>query len=138
MATNKAYKRVNILEEENLKKKIKSFKSSNKNFHRINLHKSQSDIIQVMVMMYKKNFEYTFHYSINKSETFSVIYGKFAIYFKNKKKIILDKNNNFLYKLNSNLFHKIVPITKIAVAIEILEGPYKKGMVKTCVSKKYK
>ena len=133
MAKSTSYKKINFLENSILKKKIKVFMKSDKLFHRIILHEHEKKLIQIMIMMYKKKFSYPFHYTKNKSESFTVIRGKFKILFKEKnkiKKIILDTKNKFIYKLNSNVFHKIIPISNIAIALEILEGPYKKNSVK--------
>ena len=83
--------------------------------------------------MYRKSFNFPFHYSINKSESFSVIYGKFKILFKEKgkiRKIILDKKNKIIFKLNANVFHKIIPLSDVSVALEILDGPFKRNSVR--------
>ena len=133
MAASTSYKKINILENSNLKNKIKIFKKSGKKFDRIVLHENEEDLIQIMVMMYRKSFNFPFHYSINKSESFSVIYGKFKILFKEKgkiRKIILDKKNKIIFKLNANVFHKIIPLSDVSVALEILDGPFKRNSVR--------
>ena len=133
MAASTSYKKINILENSNLRDKIKIFKKSGKKFDRIVLHENEEDLIQIMVMMYRKSFNFPFHYSINKSESFSVIYGKFKILFKEKgkiRKIILDKKNKIIFKLNANVFHKIIPLSDVSVALEILDGPFKRNAVR--------
>ena len=133
MAASTSYKKINILEISNLRDKIKIFKKSGKKFDRIVLHENEEDLIQIMVMMYRKSFNFPFHYSINKSESFSVIYGKFKILFKEKgkiRKIILDKKNKIIFKLNANVFHKIIPLSDVSVALEILDGPFKRNSVR--------
>jgi cupin fold WbuC family metalloprotein len=133
MAASTSYKKINILENSNLRDKIKIFKKSGKKFDRIVLHENEEDLIQIMVMMYRKSFNFPFHYSINKSESFSVIYGKFKILFKEKgkiRKIILDKKNKIIFKLNANVFHKIIPLSDVSVALEILDGPFKRNSVR--------
>lgn len=138
MAKNLLYKKINFLEYNSLKKKIQLFKKSSKNFQRFVLHNSSKDLIQIMIMMYKKNFDYPFHYTKNSTESFSVIYGKFSIFFKINGKIkrySLNQKSNFVYKINSNILHKIKPESNIAVALEILNGPYKKGMLISDVKK---
>ena len=134
MAKIENTKSVNFYNKKFLDKHLKKFISSEDNFRRINIHKSDSDIVHIMLMFYKKKFEYPPHYSINKTESFSVIKGKFKIIFydknkKNKRTIILEKKN-IIYKLNKNIFHKIIPLSNCSVALEVLDGPYIKNSVK--------
>ena len=134
MAKVEDTKSVNFYNKNFLNKHLKKFILSKDNFYRINFHKSNKDVLQVMLMFYKKNFIYPPHYSINKTESFSVIKGKFKIIFykknkKIKKSIILEKKN-LIYKLNKNMFHKIIPLSNYSIALEVLDGPYKKNSVK--------
>tara|TARA_B100000780_G_C21023605_1_gene410304 strand:- start:412 stop:828 length:417 start_codon:yes stop_codon:yes gene_type:complete len=134
MAKIENTKSVNFYNKKFLDKHLKKFISSKDNFHRINIHKSDSDIVHIMLMFYKKKFEYPPHYSINKTESFSVIKGKFKIIFydknkKTKRTIILEKKN-IIYKLNKNIFHKIIPLSNCSIALEVLDGPYIKNSVK--------
>jgi cupin fold WbuC family metalloprotein len=134
MAKIENTKSVNFYNKKFLDKHLKKFISSEDNFRRINIHKSDSDIVHIMLMFYKKKFEYPPHYSINKTESFSVIKGKFKIIFydknkKTKRTIILEKKN-IIYKLNKNIFHKIIPLSNCSVALEVLDGPYIKNSVK--------
>lgn len=134
MAKIEDTKSVNFYNKDFLNKHLKKFISSKDNFYRINFHKSNKDMLQVMLMFYKKKFTYPSHYSINKTESFSVIKGKFKIIFydnnkKIKKSIILGKKN-LIYKLNKNIFHKIIPLSNYSIALEVLDGPYKKNSVK--------
>ena len=134
MAKIKNNKSVNFYSKKFLYKHLKKFISSKENFHRINIHKSENDIVHIMLMFYKKKFEYPPHYSRNKTESFSVIKGKFKIIFydkgkKIKKTIILEKKN-LIYKLNKNIFHKIIPLSNYSIALEVLDGPYIKNSVK--------
>jgi len=134
MAKNSNGKFIKFYSKKFLDKSIKKFLKSKKLFKRINIHENNKDRMHIMLMFYKKKFSYPAHYSINKSESFSAIKGKFKIIFYNKNKktksIILNKNENYTYKLNKNIFHKIIPLTKCCVALEILDGPYKKNSVK--------
>jgi len=134
MAKIENTKSVNFYNKKFLDKHLKKFISSEDNFRRINIHKSDSDIVHIMLMFYKKKFEYPPHYSINKTESFSVIKGKFKIIFydknkKTKRTIILEKKN-IIYKLNKNIFHKIIPLSNFSIALEVLDGPYIKNSVK--------
>jgi cupin fold WbuC family metalloprotein len=134
MAKIENTKSVNFYNKKFLDKHLKKFILSEDNFRRINIHKSDSDIVHIMLMFYKKKFEYPPHYSINKTESFSVIKGKFKIIFydknkKTKKTIILEKKN-IIYKLNKNIFHKIIPLSNCSIALEVLDGPYIKNSVK--------
>ena len=79
MAKIENTKSVNFYNKKFLDKHLKKFILSEDNFRRINIHKSDSDIVHIMLMFYKKKFEYPPHYSINKTESFSVIKGKFKI-----------------------------------------------------------
>ena len=127
--------KINIINADYINLQIKKFLKKKKNFFRINLHKSEKEKIQFMLMFYKKGFFYPPHYSNNVTESFAPIKGRFKVIFFNnsgniKKKILLSANKNISYKINSRIFHMIVPITKIALAIEAIDGPYKKNSVK--------
>jgi len=135
MAKTKNIKGVNFLNKIFLNKQLKKFVASKDNFQRINVHNSDNDRMHIMIMFYKKKFYYPPHFSINKTESFSVIKGKFKILFydKNKninKEIILEKDNIIGYKLNKNIFHKIIPLSNYCVALEVLDGPYINNSVK--------
>jgi cupin fold WbuC family metalloprotein len=135
MAKIKSIKGVNFFNKKFLDERLKKFIASKDIFQRINIHNSSNDLMHIMIMFYKKNFDYPPHFSINKTESFSVIKGKFKIFFydKNKnikKKFILEKDNILGYKLNKNIFHKIVPLSNYCVALEVLDGPYINNSVK--------
>ena len=87
MAKNKNGKFINFYNKKFLDNSIKKFLKSKKLFHRINIHKHNEDKMHIMLMFYKKEFYYPAHYSINKSDSFTAIKGKFKIIFYNKKKI---------------------------------------------------
>jgi len=134
MAKIKNIESVNFYSKKFLEKHFKKFISSKNSFQRLNIHNANNDMIHIMLMFYKRKFEYPPHYSINKTESFSVLRGKFKIVFYNKNKkakktIILDKNN-LIYKLNKNIFHKIIPLSNYSIALEVLDGPYIKNSVK--------
>ena len=135
MAKTKNIKNLNFLNKAFLEKELKKFITSKNSFQRINLHNSDSDLMHIMIMFYKKKFNYPPHFSINKTESFSVIKGKFKIIFydKNKKpkqKIFLKKNNTLTYKLNKNIYHKIIPLSNYCIGLEVLDGPYIKNSVR--------
>lgn len=135
MAKIKNYKNINFFNKEFLKRSLKKFLKSKNLFERINIHNSEKDSVHIMLMFYKKKFQYPPHYSINKTESFTVLKGKFKIIFygKNKKPnktIILDKNNVLTYKLNKNIYHQIIPLNNHCIALEVLDGPYIKNSVK--------
>ena len=67
MAKVEDTKSVNFYNKNFLNKHLKKFISSKDNFYRINFHKSNKDVLQIMLMFYKKNFIYPPHYSINKT-----------------------------------------------------------------------
>ncbi len=122
-----------LISKKSLNKEIEIFKKNKDLFKRVNFHKHSNCKMHVMLMMYKKNFDYPFHFSVDKPETFILIRGKFLIRVKEKKGIkeyLLDNKNLFSYKINRNIFHKIIPLSTISVALEVLEGPYKKNSVK--------
>ena len=134
MAGSRIQKEVKLFKNNNIKKFELKFKKSIKNFDRFLFHEKNNDNIHIMLMFYKKNFNYPPHYSKNKSESFTVIKGKFRIEFYSRKgklikKILLDNKNYFSYKLNKNIYHKIIPISKICIALEILDGPFIKNSV---------
>ena len=55
MAKIKNNKSVDFYSKKFLYKHLKKFISSKENFHRINIHKSENDIVHIMLMFYKKN-----------------------------------------------------------------------------------
>lgn len=132
MATGETNKKL-LTKKINFSKLIKEFKSSKENFRRVSLHSHNNSKMHIMIMFYKKYFSYPYHYSINKSETFIHIYGSFVIKTKENNKIKtykLDGKNIFSYKIQKNIFHKIIPNSNVAVALEVLDGPYRKNSVK--------
>ena len=57
MAKIKNTKSVNFYSKAFLEKNLKKFISSKENFYRINIHKSDNDIVHIMLMFYKRKFE---------------------------------------------------------------------------------
>ena len=108
---------------------IKNFSNFNKIDSRICLHKNSKDKIQFMVnALYKTTKKYYYNYHKSTDEYYFIISGKLQIiYFdklNKKRKIVLSKNSNELFKMNKKIIHVTIPLTKVCVYLEIRQGPF--------------
>lgn len=101
---------------------------------RINMHKSQEDLAQEMIICMHRDTIIKTHCHIEKSESFHVIDGCMAIVlFKDNSMEILDtillgsKDYKLpvYYRLNCSLYHLVIPISEYVFFHETTVGPYR-------------
>lgn len=98
------------------------------------LHKSEKDLIQESIIA-TKGFRYfrTHKHPKNKCETYHIIKGEIIICLINEngkvisRKKISSKKTSKIFHVDSNIFHLIVPLSKITIWHEISLGPYLKS-----------
>ena len=104
------------------KKKIfqlfKKLKSSN----RIILHKKNSPQ-QEMIIAQKKNYFYPVKKNTQSDQTFTIFYGKLLILIFNEKgklikKVILSQNENIICRVEKNVYHCDIALSKFSVHFE--------------------
>lgn len=114
-----------------IKKKIEM---KNVGMVRYCLHKSEKDLIQESIIA-TKGFRYfrTHKHPKNKCETYHIMEGKIIICLIDdsrkilKRKIISSKTDTKIFHIDPNIFHLIVPISKIAIWHEVSVGPFEKN-----------
>lgn len=105
-----------------------SKKLNNSNL-RICMHKNKKDKLHNMIVLINKKDKHLFHKHQKKEEIYQILEGKIQIEIIKKsikKKIILDKKKNFVFRMKKNTFHRISPISKIAIFHEVRLGPLSK------------
>ena len=112
-----------------LKKKVKFTK--NKRI-RICTHKNIGDKLHEMIILLSKETYIRPHKHIGKVESLHVVEGNADVIFFNKKgkvkkKIPLNKNRNFYYRLSTSCFHTFKIKSKYFVFHETTEGPFLKN-----------
>jgi len=94
---------------------------------RICLHSSKKDKVQFMINVLKPREKYYYNFHPRVDEYYFILEGKLLIkYFKKNilKKIVLDKKNFPLFKMNKKVKHVTIPLTKKCMFLEIREGPF--------------
>jgi len=117
----------NFYGEKIVKKKYKNFikqKLKTKEMVRISLHSKSSDLTQCMIIGITKNKKKKSHKNKKKDKIYLILQGKIKFQIKNKQVIL--KKGDFL-KLKQNNFMSMKSVSKIALYIEIIAGPFKKG-----------
>lgn len=102
---------------------------------RLCLHCNHRDKVQEMVIAFCMESYIRPHRHLNKSESFHVIEGKLAVLlFDGKgrvrhqvKMMPLSSNYTFLYRLSSNMWHMVVPLSEFVIIHETTSGPFIKG-----------
>tara|TARA_E500000178_G_C17031447_1_gene760799 strand:- start:1663 stop:2109 length:447 start_codon:yes stop_codon:yes gene_type:complete len=105
-----------------------SKKLNNSNL-RICMHSNKKDKLHNMVVLINKKDKHLFHKHQKKEEIYHILEGsiKIEIIKKSKKiKIILDNKKNFIFRMEKNTFHRISPLSKIAIFHELRIGPLSK------------
>ena len=115
-------------------KLINSLKKLSKNNDNCNLrvcfHKSKKDKLQnMMILLNSKSKQSSkIHKHKFKDEVYQIIDGKLKIVVFEKKlktkKIILQKGKNLIARIDKNIDHTTIPMTKIVIYHEIRQGPF--------------
>lgn len=120
-------------------KQLESLKIAAKNStlrrSRLCLHRNTSDQVQEMVIAFCKDSYVRPHRHINKSESFHIIDGELIVVFFNNdghvtKKIEMgpvESSKIFIYRLNSSIWHTIIPISDYVLLHETTAGPFVKS-----------
>jgi len=108
--------------------------NSSRHISRYLIHTSREKKVQEMIIMMKKDCLIKPNRIINKSESLTVIFGELLLMFfddngKLTEKIKLstaDETEDFnsSYRIESPLWHTMVPISNYVCVHEILEGPF--------------
>lgn len=109
-------------------KSINNYSKKNKVDSRICLHSTAKDKVQFMINSIQKKKTYFYNYHPFTEEYYYILQGKLLIsyYEKNKKKkTILQKGNIELFKLEKNILHVTIPLSKNCMFLEIRQGPFK-------------
>lgn len=96
---------------------------------RLCLHNSPHAEFHNMIILERKGKYYRPHRHLRKDETFHIIEGKMAVFvFDDKGKVVdscvLDAVNNFLYRIDKNTFHAIMPISEVVIYHESKPGSF--------------
>jgi len=97
---------------------------------RINFHQSDEESVHEMIIALSRDTNIRIHKHIGKSESFKIIEGKLAIVLffdedlSKREVVILEHNNNPYYRLNSSIFHLVLPLTEVVVMLEVTNGPF--------------
>lgn len=120
-------------------KQLESLKIAAKNStlrrSRLCLHRNTSDQVQEMVIAFCKDSYVRPHRHINKSESFHVIEGELlVVFFDNSGSIMrriemgpIGTGKTFLYRLNADLWHTVVPLSDYVILHETTNGPFIKS-----------
>lgn len=99
---------------------------------RLCLHRDHRDKVQEMVIVFCKDSYVRPHRHLNKSESFHVIEGELLVVIFNEegkvtKKIKMSpygRDETFLYRLSTGLWHTVVPLSEFVVIHETATGPF--------------
>lgn len=119
---------------------LKKIKFSKNNNRRLCFHKSERSKLHCMLIELKKNSNFPMHYHRQNDEIFVLLRGDMEIVLiekKFKKKIRLNKSNNFIF-LKKNVKHRNISKNG-CLYLEVKLGPFKrKDMVFVKNEKKFK
>ncbi len=104
------------------------------------LNKNKNDKLHQMLIFQTNRYKDRIKKHPKKDKSYHLIKGKqiIKIYNNNgtiKKKIILDKNNFFLW-IGKNTFHNNVTLSKKSIHIETISGPFKRNSDRIYIKKK--
>jgi cupin fold WbuC family metalloprotein len=96
---------------------------------RICMHRNKKNKLHNMIVLINKKDKHFLHKHLKKEEIYHILEGsiKIEIIKNNKKKeVILNKYKNFIFRMEKNTFHRISPLSNIAIFHEIRLGPLSK------------
>ena len=108
---------------------LKSKSLVNKTDIRLCLHSDSKDDFHNMIIVQHKNNHYPPHKHPYKSECYHLIAGELgAVHFDDFGNVTkfckLGADNNFIYRIQSNEFHVVFPLSDIAIYHESKPGPF--------------
>ena len=120
-----------VLNEDLIKSIKKDCLSNEKKRSRINFHRSSDELVQEMIIAMHKNTDIDVHAHKNKSESFHIIEGRICIVlFEGETNVEMDriylssKGYQNYYRMNSEIFHLVVPLSEITIIHETTQGPF--------------
>ena len=122
---------VGILDQTMIELLIEDCRSNKKGRSRINFHQSPSDLVQEMIIAMHQRTDIAVHKHLYKSESFHVLYGEIAV-------VLFDGNTSDVnqtirlksgsdtqyYRLSTDMYHLVVPISDVSVIHETTQGPF--------------
>ena len=123
---------ISLLDNKTIKSISSLAKNNIKNRVRINFHSTNESTLHEMIIAMTKESKIEPHKHPNKIESCHLIKGKLRIGFLDNignifKVIQLDNSDRPFYRLNNDIWHIVVPITKIVIMHEVTIGPFVKG-----------
>jgi cupin fold WbuC family metalloprotein len=108
---------------------IEESKKNNSCDIRLSLHKDPSDKHHNMIILQHKGNYYRPHKHLAKPETYHLIKGKMAVFIFNDTgviidSVILDPQENFIYRIGANNWHVSIPLTEHVIFNESKPGPF--------------
>ena len=115
---------------------IEEASQSQRHMARLLMHFDHEDPVQEMLIAMGRNCAVMPNRSVGRSESLQVVQGELLL-------IIFDDNGNvvkrvemgpagsgkvFLYRLSSTPWHTMIPLTKMVVVHEAIEGPFKQSL----------
>ena len=101
---------------------------------RICLHHANDHLLHQMIIVFVKGTEVPIHRHHNKAESFHMIKGKLKLIFyddngNETESIVLEEPGGcsgapYIFRLSSDRWHKVVPLTDITIVHEITTGPF--------------
>jgi len=114
---------------------IEEASQSQRHMARLLMHFDHKDPVQEMLIAMDRNCAVMPNCSVGRSESLQVVQGELLL-------VIFDDNGNvvkriemgpagsdkvFLYRLSSTPWHTMIPLTKMVVVHETLQGPFKQS-----------
>jgi len=102
--------------------------SGNQNV-RLCLHFKPSDLFHEMIILEHPKKYYRPHKHVAKGESYHVIEGSMAIFIFNENGQIIDhcilgRRANVMYRIGTNLYHAVMPLSKYVIYHESKPGPF--------------
>ena len=114
---------------------IKEARSTELKRARVNIHKSSDDLLHEMIIAFTSESEVKVHKHPNKRESFHILKGRVQIRFYGEELIemtdrritLCSERGPYYYRMQDQLWHKVIPLTDICVIHEITDGPFIPG-----------
>ena len=124
------------IKEADLEKIISAAQNSSLRRARFCLHASHEDKVQQMVLAFCHDTRIPIHRHLNKSESFHIIQGQLEVMLYNGKGEIINtikmgpfqSGLTFVYRINTDVWHTVRPLTDMVIIHEIVAGPFNEKM----------
>jgi cupin fold WbuC family metalloprotein len=107
----------------------KVFSSCGSRNVRLCLHESPRSRAHDMIILERKGKYYPPHKHLNKGESFHLIEGRLGVFtFDAQGRIsdacVLEPKSNFIYRVGENMFHAVMPLSRMVIYHEAKPGPF--------------